>query len=153
MNPAIDPARAAAALMDALSSTFADIAFIDVEPVAGEATDEPIAAPVRAAIDVLKPISCRLELECSPKLKDRIEATIFEGGENGGEEDSLLELLNVIAGAFLTSYFGTGADVKLEFPQYLFLPDGRADEILAQVRGDAEGEPIRAALSSVRYRY
>lgn len=155
MKDTIDPVRAAASLMGAFSSTFADIAFIDVEPARKDLPRKEIVAPVRAAIDVLKPVSCRIEIECSTALKMKVESTIFQGGtgEGGGEEDSLLEILNVTAGAFLTSYFGTGADIKLELPQYLFFSDGSEGEVLAQAMGDAEGDPLIATLRSVRYRY
>jgi hypothetical protein len=160
VNETIDPVRAAAILMETLSSTFADMTFIDVEPArdGGAAMPSPTGAaslaPVRAAIDVLKPVSCRLEIECPASLRERIEETLFQGrGEGGSEADSLLEILNVAAGVFLTAYFGPGADIKLELPEYLYFPDGSEGDILAFAAGDAEGEPIRALLRSVRYRY
>lgn len=152
MNDTIDPARAAGILMEAFSSTFADMAFIDIEP----ATDKGalILDPIRAAIDVLKPVSCRLEIECPASLKARVEETLFQGqGEGGSEADSLLEMLNVAAGVFLTAYFGSGAEVKLELPEYLYFSDGSEGDVLAQAAGDAEGVPVRAVLRSVRYRY
>jgi hypothetical protein len=152
MNDTLDPARAATILMETLSSTFADMAFIDVEPA--RARGALILDPVRAAIDVLKPVSCRLEIECPASLKERIEATLFQGlGEGGNEADSLLEMLNVAAGVFLTAYFGPGADIKLELPEYLYFSDGSEGEVLAEAAGDAEGVPLRAVLRSVRYRY
>jgi hypothetical protein len=154
MSETIDPARAAAILMETISSTFADMAFIDVEPAKEGSALAEIEAPVRAAIDVLRPVSCRLEIRCPASLRARIEATLFQGqGEGRSEEDSLLEILNVAAGVFLTSYFGPGADIKLELPQYLFSSDGSEGEVLASADGDAEGEPLRAALTSIRYRY
>ena len=154
MNATIDSERAAAILMDTLSSTFADIAFIDVGPARGGTPGMVTEAPLRAAIDVLKPVSCRLEIECPAALRARIEATLFQGqGEGRNEEDSLLEILNVAAGVFLTAYFGPGADIKLELPQYLYFSDGSEGEILAEAKGDAEGEPLRAVLRSIRYRY
>jgi hypothetical protein len=154
MSETIDPPRAAAALMETLASTFADIAFIDVAPARGAWQGNKIAALVRAAIDVLRPVSCRLEIECPFSLKERIEATLFRGqGEGRGAEDSLLEILNVAAGVFLTSYFGPGADIKIELPHYLYFTDGSEGEVLAEAAGDAEGEPLRAVLRSVRYRY
>lgn len=151
MMPTLDPARAASLLMETISSTFADMAFVDIEP---ERSPEPkgIADPVRAAIDVLRPISCRLELECPGSLKKRIEETLFMGA-GGGEEDALLEILNVTAGQFLSAYFGAGTDIKLELPHYLYFSDGSEGEVLAEAAGDAEGEAIRAALRTVRYRY
>lgn len=150
MKETIDPVRAASILMETLSSTLADMAFIDVEPACAKGA--PIQDPVRMAIDVLRPVSLRLELECPGALKVRIEETLFQGEERG-EEDSLLEILNVSAGVFLSSYFGTGADIKLELPQYLFFSDGSEGDILAEAEGDAEGEPLRAVLRSIRYRY
>jgi hypothetical protein len=156
MSETIDAARAAAILMEALQATFADMAFIDVEPIREGGPPPPPAAPapLRVAIDVLKPVSCRLEIECPVSLKRRIEETLFQGeGEGRNQEDSLLEILNVATGLFLTSYFGAGADIKLELPQYLFFSDGSEGEILAEAAGDAEGERLRAALRSIRYRY
>lgn len=152
MSDAIDPARAAAVLIEAVASTFADMAFIDVEATAAGSVGGDIASPVRAAIDVLRPVSCRIEIECPASLKERIESTLFQGDGPGGE-DSLLEILNVAAGVFLSSYFGPGEDIKLELPQYLFLSDGAAGAVLAQTSADAEGEPIRVVLRSIRYRY
>ena len=151
----IDAVRAATILMDTIASTFADIAFIDVAPTRAGEPEKVIQAPLRAAIDVLKPVSCRIEIQCPATLKQRIEATLFQGEVRSGgkEEDAILEILNVTAGVFLTSYFGPGTDVKLELPQYLFLSDGSEGEILAQASGDAEGEPLRAVLRSIRYRY
>jgi hypothetical protein len=160
MIQAIDPARAAPILMASLSSTFADMAFIDVEAArppsaqAGAAAHGALEGCVRAAIDVLRPVSCRLEIQCPAALKERIESTLFQGeAEGGSREDSLLEMLNVAAGAFLTSYFGQGADIKLELPQYLYLAEGSEGEVLAEAEADAEGQPLRAVLRSIRYRY
>jgi hypothetical protein len=154
MNETMDSARAAVVLMETISSTFADMAFIDVEPAKEGSALAEIETPVRAAIDVLRPVSCRLEIRCPLSLKARIEATLFQGqGEGRSAEDSLLEMLNVAAGVFLTSYFGPGADIKLELPQYLFSSEGSEGEVLASANGDAEGEPLRAALTSIRYRY
>jgi len=154
----LDPDKARPILMEILSSTFADMAFIDVEPSrpAGEegaSAQGGFVPPIRAAIDVLRPISCRLEIECPVELKQRIDETLFQGESEGGQEDSLLEILNVAAGVFLTAYFGAGADIKLELPQYLYFSDGSEGEILAEARGDAEGLALRAVLRSIRYRY
>ena len=163
MEDAIDRARASALLMEAVATTFADMAFIDVEPASpGASSGElalspagegvPGAAAARAAIDVLRPLSCRIEIECPASLKERIEATLVQG-EGGNEEDSLLEILNVAAGVFLTAYFGPGADIKLELPQYLFLSEGAEGTVLAEGSADAEGHALRAVLRSIRYRY
>ena len=154
MNETIEPIRAASVLMSALSSTLAEFAFIDVEPAGTGDSSSPVKTPVRAAIDVLKPVSCRIEIECPISLRNRIEETLFQGqGEAGDGDDSLLEILNVAAGVFLTSYFGPEVDIKLELPQYLYVSGPDEGAILAEAAGDAEGEPISAVLRSVRYRY
>jgi hypothetical protein len=150
MIETIESARGAAVLMEALTSVFADFGYIDVMP--SRERFDAIPSPVRAVIDALKPVSCRIEIECPASLKERIESTIF-AGEAEVQGDSLLEVLNVVAGAFLTGYFGPGADIKLELPQYLYFSDGSEGEKLAEVFADAEGSPIRAALRSIRYRY
>ena len=152
MNGGIDSARAATLLAQAMATTFGDMAFVDVSPTQGGRRE--IDSPVRLAIDVLKPISCRLEIECPASLKARIEETLFQGsGADSSQEDSLLEILNVAAGVFLTAYFGAGADIKLELPEYLFLTEGSEGEVLAEAAVDAEGEPLVALLRSIRYRY
>lgn len=155
MNEAFDQRRARALLAETISSVFADMAFIDLEASAPGRADASALSEVRAAIDVLKPISWRIELGCSRALKSRIEETLRLGGGEAGQDtgDSILEMLNVAAGAFLTSYFGPGAAIKLELPQYLFIPEDEPGEALAEAVCDAEGEPIRALLRSVRYRY
>ena len=163
MNDTIDSIKATGLLMEALSIAFGDMAFINVAPMAQGQIASPgaggavaVEALVRVAIDVLKPVSCRLEIECPVSLKERVESTLFQGGgarAGESEEDSLLEILNVAAGVFLTSYFGPGADIKLELPEYLFLSDGSEGETLAEASADAEGEPLRAVLRSIRYRY
>jgi len=157
-----DPARSRDALSDAVCSTFADMTFIDVAPARAGAGPgaRPVAAPgireVRAAIDVLRPVSGRLELRMPEDLRARILDILYDGSEGeGGErrDDSVLELLNVIAGQFLSRYFGRNAEVKLELPQYLYFHEDNEGETIVDLDFDAEGLPARALLSSIRYRY
>lgn len=155
MNGVFDKGRAQILLAETLSSVFADMAFVDLEPPNRGAEAASAPPEVRAAIDVLKPISWRIELACSQALKTRIEETLSLGGDDGGQDtgDSILEMLNVAAGSFLTSYFGPGTAIKLELPQYLYFPEDESGEALAEAACDAEGERIRISLRSVRYRY
>jgi len=150
---AVDAGKAARALADALASTFAELCFIDVIP-APEPAGAPVPDPICAAIDMLRPLSCRIELECPGSLRRKIDGILFQGGEAEGGDDSLLEILNVVAGAFATSCFGPGADIKLGLPGYLYGSEEPAEgAALAVVEADAEGDAIRATLRSVRYRY
>jgi len=176
MTEPFDPSRAAPMLEAAVSRVFADMAFIDAgrspRPV-------QVAQPeARAAIDALEPASCSIELRMGDSLRRRIADILFSGQAGSGEasddalldgeasDDALLELLNVIAGSFLTDYFGPGGEIKLDLPRYLYFGDeaalpgrdaqggpGGGSRVVAELDLDAEGEPLKAILSSIRYRY
>lgn len=178
MNDAFEQDRAKNILSDSITSVFAEMAFIDVErKQETEADDqkknatsmEPNAIPMkgsavppfeserRAAIDVLSPLSCRIELKINTPLRDRILETLFgdiaEQEQRKSAEDPLLEMLNIIAGSFLSAYFGSGTNIQLELPRYLYLGEVSADQSVSSILMDAEGEPLEAFISSVRYRY
>jgi hypothetical protein len=176
MNDAFNPDRAGKILADSITSVFADMAFIDVErkgeatTVTGTANGTPIAAAAprasadssfdgerRAAINVLSPLSCRIELKINTPLRDRILETLFgdsmDQEQKKSAEDPLLEMLNIIAGSFLSSYFGSGTNIQLELPRYLYLGEESPGQSVSSIAMDAEGEPLEAFISSVRYRY
>jgi hypothetical protein len=154
MNQNLDAERAALLLAKAVSSVFAEVAFIDVEPL-------PVAQSIRedhcAAIDVLLPLSCRIELRIRQALLDRIAESLFPDMEEQEKKrtaaDSLLEMLNILAGIFLSSYFGQGTEIQLELPRYLYFGEQTAGQPVAAISMDAEGEPVSVLLTSVRYRY
>ncbi len=105
------------------------------------------------AIDVLKPVSIRIELQFSKALKKKVIDTLFEGAEQKEADDSLLEILNITTGNFLMAYFGQQVEMKLELPEYLYFNDAAIDTLIASVHFTAEGEPLVASIRSVRYRY
>lgn len=170
MTEPFDPSRAAPMLGAAVSRVFADMAFIDAGPAPRpRGMSQPEA---RAAIDALEPASCSIELRMGDSLRRRIADILFSGqaasgaGNGDASDDALLELLNVIAGSFLTDYFGPGGEIKLDLPRYLYFGDeaasagrdaqggmGSGSRVVAELDLDAEGEPLKAILSSVRYRY
>lgn len=160
----LDAERAARVLSDAAPSVFADMAFMDAVEVSvawGPAADraESAAGPVqrtRIAIDMLKPLSCRLELEFPPALGDRVNETLYGSSEDASGtagDDSTLELLNVTAGAFLSGYFGPGAAFKLELPFFIFGASEVSGPAIARIEMDVEGMPVSLTLRSIRYRY
>lgn len=159
MSEAYDPARAGSALAEAVTCAFGDMTFLDAEPLpSGRAADLPDSLPeeTRAIIDLLRPASARLELRIPSELRARMLEILYSGGEEGGGEerdDSILELLNVIAGQFVTRYFGRGGDVKLELPRYLYFHEDFEGDAVLDLAFDAEGSPFRVILSSIRYRY
>lgn len=162
MNDNFNAEKAESILADCVTSVFADMAFIDVVR-RGNSMESPNMGGKgakderRAAIEVLAPLTCRIELKINTPLRDRITRTLFgEIGESDLKktaEDPLLEMLNIIAGTFLSGYFGTGTDIQLELPRYVYSGEQSSGQEISALRMDAEGEPIEAILSSVRYRY
>jgi len=160
---AVDSAKAAAVLEEAAVGIFAEMAFLDAQVTPAGA---PEAGEVRVALDMLKPLTLRLELAVSRSLADQISELLYgvrddgfaspgQSGESGmrGQDDSILEFLNVMAGNFITGYFGPGAPVKLELPFFVFgEPDEKGQEI-ARVNLSVEGLPAWTSVSSIRYRY
>jgi CheY-specific phosphatase CheX len=160
MSEIFNAERAVSVLADSVSSVFADMAFIDVERAKQSETSglEPASETERrAVIDVLSPLSCRIELTITTALRDRILDTLFgdldKDEQRKTAEDPLLEMLNIIAGSFLSAYFGPGTDIQLELPRYLYFSESAQGQPVSSITLDAEGEPLKASISSVRYRY
>ncbi len=153
MSDNIDPEKAAELLADCVSSVFADMAFIDVQ----KSESVPVTDERCVAIDVLAPFSCRIELRLSGGLRNKIVENLYgdspDSIQKKNGEDSILEMLNIIAGAFLSAYFGTGSEIQLELPQYLYFEKQSQGNVVAKVFMTAEDEPLNITLSSVRYRY
>jgi hypothetical protein len=163
-NVNFDAEKTANLLAGCTSSIFADMSFIDVQRVSAEsqralaANPEPASDDERcAAIDVLSPVSCRIELRITQGLRDRVVETLFGDAPDSVQkktgEDTLLEMLNIIAGSFLSGYFGPGTPIQLELPRYLYFSEESAGQTVAKVFMDAEGQPLNISLNSVRYRY
>ncbi len=160
MTERMDRQRAEELLERATSSVFAEMAFVDAIPADGKPLGDGRrdAEPTRSAvIDVLAPLSCRMELKMTVALRDRIVDTLFadepEETRKKSADDALLETLNVMAGEFLSSYFGAGTEIRLSLPRYLYDGESLPGEPVAEARMDAEGEPLVVTLDSVRYRY
>jgi hypothetical protein len=160
MSETIESGKAGLLLADCVSSVFADMAFIDVQEVLdGDLPGAPAetAGERCVAIDVLAPLSCRIELRINNALRDKIVENLFgeapDSVQKKNGEDSLLEMLNIIAGTFLSAYFGSGVEIQLELPQYLYFQEQSQGQIVSKVHMTAEGEPLTITLHSVRYRY
>ncbi|MCA9631043.1 MAG: chemotaxis protein CheX [Myxococcales bacterium] len=106
-------------LSDAVCETFANLAFLDLMP--GDASIGKRDASC-VAIDVFEPVACRVAIAVPPALLDEI-ATSATGGECAGDDleiakrDLLLEVANVIAGAFASRVREAGAPVELGLPR------------------------------------
>lgn len=153
MTAVFDSAKAAGLLSETVTSVCADTAFLDASPAR-----TPIGAQVRfegVAIDILRPISCALEFYFTAEFGGKLADALFEEGLSSDENarDSILELLNIAAGTFLSAYCGPGADIKLELPRFLSGAPEDEGETICSIDFDAEGLPLRAVLRSIRYRY
>jgi hypothetical protein len=165
MTELLEGKRAADLLGDSVTETFAEIAFIDVLKVSSSTNPEPFihaGMPVPddqrcAVIDILMPLSCRLELKVDIAHRDRIVDNLFGdfpvAMQKKMADDSLLEMLNVISGAFLSAYFGKDTTIQLELPRLLYIAESPVGQSIARVQLEAEGKPLSATLTSVRYRY
>jgi CheY-specific phosphatase CheX len=157
MNDTLDPARARDALAKCVTSVFADLAFLDVQVAEADRIIDTKDMRI-SAIAVLMPLSCRIKLKIPGSLRDRIADTLFSGIEGNAAnlrknaDDSILEILNIVAGAFLSAYFGQGTEIRLELPEYLYADDDEGQTV-TRIAMDAEGETLEVSLSSVRYRY
>jgi len=162
MTENINAERAEKILAECVTSVFADMAFIDIVQNVTENDAQNVGRKGskderRAAIDVLAPLTCRIELKINTPLRDRILKTLFgdiaESDMKKTAEDPLLETLNIIAGTFLSAYFGSGTDIQLELPRYLYSDEQTPGQEISALRMNAEGEPVEVILSSIRYRY
>ena len=146
----MDAEKAKTALVAAIQTAMADMVFIDTS----RTEDLPLLEDEnRAAIDILKPVSLRLEVAAGPKLRGRIADILYGEDSEWNRDDAFLELLNVTAGIFLSEYYGSGMEVRLELPRYLFMRDEEEGATVTEAGLDAEGEQMVAALRSIRYRY
>ncbi len=109
------------ALRSAVSLTFADMCFLDVQPALGE--EHPgdgqllhiaFSAPIRGGMILLLP------LDLKRQIVENIHASAWEELNATQIDDCLLELLNVLAGNFLQMLFGESRKVNLSFPEVLF---------------------------------
>jgi hypothetical protein len=168
MTEPFEAAKAAPILRDAVCAVMADMAFIDTEALPpglkaarNAAAQDPAAAGKgaaamsRAAIDALKPASCCIELRMTEALRARITDILYagDGPEDASQDEAVLEILNVIAGNFLTGYFGAGTEIKLSLPRFMYAGETPEGSAVVELAFDSEGEPLEAVLSSVRYRY
>ncbi len=147
--------KAKEALSLSVVKTFEEIAFMDVVETA-DISMENIYENV-FSIDILKPVSGKIFIMLQDWLKDSVIKNIYvnQSGKlkDNEKDDCLLEILNVIAGEFLSRYFGKGSEYKIELPQvYIDYKEGD-EKPFVDIFFDAEGLPFRVFLNTIRYRY
>ncbi|NOY07361.1 MAG: chemotaxis protein CheX, partial [Spirochaetes bacterium] len=121
-------ARIKEALTPAVIKTFSDMAFIDAEVLKeipekltyGHIIHISLSAPEHGEIALFLPS------ECKKMIVENIYGSDWTSLNATEIDDCLLEILNVLAGNFLTEYFGAGVKHDISLPELLF--DAEMDE-------------------------
>jgi len=112
-------------IADAVRLTFEEMAFLDVAP--GRAGDEADPGPGPwLFLTYTQPQTGSLGLFLPKEVKFAVAEGIYGDSWNsllpGQLDDSLLELMNVLAGRLLTGRFGTGSASVMGLPTLLYDP-------------------------------
>jgi hypothetical protein len=144
MNRKINAIKAKQSLKHAVSHAFEVMAFLDVS----ESSPEERNYENKIQIAISKPFRGSMTFFLTDGLKRRIAENIYGEGSllsKHSGDDCLLEILNVIAGNFMSSYFGIHACYKMDLPLMIMTQEPPAG-FLAESFFNAEGEKFRVAL-------
>lgn len=117
MNETINMEKAGISLPLAVEEAFEVMAFIDVS----QSKSEEYKCRNKIRIDIIKPFKGNIYLLFSDDLTDKIIGNIY--GDDSAKlntktkNDCLLELMNIVAGNFMTFYFGASADYEMDLPE------------------------------------
>lgn len=109
-------------LTEAVKKTLSDMAFVDAEPMEDSAeltgTSHIIAisydAPERGSIALVLP------LECKREIVENIYGEEWERLDSEEIDDCLLEIVNVLAGDYLSRRYGPDVKRDLSLPRVVF---------------------------------
>lgn len=140
-----DAQRIKSAMDEAVLTTFTEMAFLDIVPLA-ESAD--IDHQQVMTIQLFEPIRGSIQLYMSKEGKQTVVENIHaDGWEHLTMEeidDCLLEILNVLAGNFLSEYRPSGPKPKMSFPEIVFDPSEIEQGALSRdFYYDGEGIPVR----------
>lgn len=145
-----DVTEKATALTTAVINTFGEMAFIDVQPAAEEQQALPSGQSFK--IPFKKPregeLHLYLPLEAKQFIVENILAQEWEELSPVEIDDCLLELLNVLAGAFLRNLCGEDSEIRLLLPEISFDTDEQPEPpaVSLMQHYDAEGIPFAVAV-------
>lgn len=135
-----------------VAKTFSEMAFLDAEPI-GELESELEYSHI-VHITFSEPnageIALFLPLPVKQDIVENIYGEDWESMKATEIDDCLLEMLNVLAGDFLSDLYGAGAHRDLSLPDLLFDESelSKADEFETYCF-DAEGNQFKAELRLV----
>ncbi len=133
-----------------ITETFAQMAFVDVTLVEEESADFQHSQIMHISIlePVLGGIALILPSECKQAIVENIYTDDWNTLHDDKIDDCLLEILNVIAGKFLTVFCGNDKMHAMSLPTMLF--DKRkidASHAYREFFFDAEGVPFKVSIS------
>ncbi len=144
---------AVSALLESVTTTFAEMAFIDVSMCADPPESVQYSHILR--ISFTKPITGEIAVflptDCKQLVVENIYGTEWDALHASEIDDCLLELLNVLGGNFLAAYSGTTEGHELSLPELVFDEEGLGErENAMDVYFDAEDRSFRATISVQR---
>ncbi|URA10369.1 chemotaxis protein CheX [Thermospira aquatica] len=103
-------------LFEAIKTTIEEMGFLEVEKSPTEVQTSTLEC---VSIQVIKPFLGRIYLYFAPEMKYEIVRNLYakEVSSEKEAQDAILEVLNVIAGRFLTN-LTNNKDYEMEFPQW-----------------------------------
>ena len=142
-------------LTEAVTTTFSEMAFIDIAAVPGsaETTEEPDESAFSHILSVAftEPeagkIALYLPYACKRQIVENIYGSDWQTLSSTEIDDCLLEILNVLAGNFLNRWYAREGRVGMSFPELLF-DDHRIHNLAKRKEYcfDAEGNEFKIAL-------
>lgn len=132
-------------LTEAVKKTLSDMAFLDAEPVEDDegitGTSHIIAisyeAPERGSIALMLPLACKRQ------IVENIYGDEWESLDSEEIDDCLLEMLNVLAGEYLSSRYGREVRRDLSLPRLVFdAAELETSNTAERICFDAEGTPF-----------
>ena len=138
------------ALVESVRNTFADMLFLDVME-SGALDLKNFSHIIR--IRILDPENLELVLWLPLELKIEIAETIYgipwDEISDTEIDDSLLELLNVLAGNFLSVYAGPDKKYNISLPEILFDEDELERNDRDEIFFNVEGKPLKISFNRI----
>jgi|GEM_PF-1641599 len=117
----LDIPRARTALFDAITTTFSEMAFIDVDALDDSAVSGFTGKGLMSSINVLNPYKLTITIAASYEaVKFLVESLYSETGSEIDEntmQDVLAEILNTLAGCFMKKFLGNHIGYELGLPE------------------------------------
>jgi len=140
------------ALDTALISTLENMAFLDTSITDGPLMDHSNVFAVDYFTPYVGSLYFILNLDSKQQLVENILGDDWDNIDDINKDDCLLELLNVLAGSFMSNFLENNAKYKMSVPNILFSENEELQDCLIRTY-DSEGYKLQLAikLEGVQY--